>query len=338
MRTIGFFNNKGGVGKTSLVYHVAWMLSEMSRRVIAVDLDPQANLTSMFLSEEELEDIWEEQNRRITVYDVISPQFRGTGDIETPHIRPIPDPNMPIFGPGKIGLLVGDLRLSLIEDDLSDSWPRCQNGEERPFRVMSAFTRTIANAGEQHEADIALVDVGPNLGALNRAALLACDYVVVPLGADLFSLQGLRNMGPTMRRWRETWSEARSKNPDQSLVLPSGTMRPIGYVAMRYSTTESRPARAYAKWIRRMPKQYREFILNDQNAVESDPESDPYRLATLKDYRSLMPLAQEARKPMFLLRAGDGAFGGHQQAVLKCYGDFQTLTENILLKSDEGAS
>lgn len=332
MRIIGFFNNKGGVGKTSLVYHVAWMLSDLNHRVIAVDLDPQANLTSMFLSEERLEQIWDDKNRNITIHDAVSPQFRGTGDIQSPHIEKINNLSYPLF-PDSIGLLVGDLELSRIEDTLSDAWPRCQNSEERAFRVMSAFARTIAAAGEAHRAEIALVDVGPNLGALNRAALLACDYVVVPLGADLFSLQGLRNMGPTMRGWRGTWDEAKSKNPNKNLVLPEGKMQPIGYVVMRFSTSESRPARAYAKWITRMPQQYREFILDEQNAAESDPESDPNRLATLKDYRSLMPLAQEARKPMFLLRPADGAFGGHQQAVSGCYADFKRLTRKILEKT-----
>ena len=58
MKTVAFFNNKGGVGKTTLVYHLAWMLSQLGKRVLVVDLDPQANLTSMFLAEEELEHIW----------------------------------------------------------------------------------------------------------------------------------------------------------------------------------------------------------------------------------------------------------------------------------------
>lgn len=51
MKTIAFFNNKGGVGKTTLVYHLAAMIAERGERVLAVDLDPQANLTSMFLPE-----------------------------------------------------------------------------------------------------------------------------------------------------------------------------------------------------------------------------------------------------------------------------------------------
>ena len=54
MKCITVFNNKGGVGKTSLVYHLAWMYDELDYNVLVADLDPQANLTSMFLDDDEL--------------------------------------------------------------------------------------------------------------------------------------------------------------------------------------------------------------------------------------------------------------------------------------------
>ncbi len=54
MTSIAVFNNKGGVGKTSLVYHLAWMYSELGWNVLAADFDPQANLTSMFLEDDEV--------------------------------------------------------------------------------------------------------------------------------------------------------------------------------------------------------------------------------------------------------------------------------------------
>lgn len=319
MKTIGLFNNKGGVGKTSLVYHLAWMLSDIELKVIAADLDPQANLTSLFLDEEQLERIWQ-ADPGVTIFDAVSPQFRGTGDIVSPHIEVVED---------NLGLLVGDLKLSRLEDQLSDAWPRCANGEERAFRVMSTFFRTIAAAGNKFDADVALIDVGPNLGALNRTVLLGCDFVVVPLGADLFSLQGLRNMGPTLRDWRSRWRDFRQRNPDQGIALPMGEMTPAGYVVMRHSVQAGRPARAFGRWMARIPEAYHHDVLDEQSPAPDRVDSDPECLAVLKDYRSLMPLAQEARKPMFKLRPADGAFGGHQKAVQDCAADFNKLARSI---------
>ena len=57
MKIITFFNNKGGVGKTTTVYHIAWMLKELNYQVLAVDLDPQCNLSSIFLPTERMEEI-----------------------------------------------------------------------------------------------------------------------------------------------------------------------------------------------------------------------------------------------------------------------------------------
>lgn len=320
MKTIGFFNNKGGVGKTSLVYHVAWMLARKGMPTLAVDLDPQANLTAMLLDEDRLETLWE-TTPKPTIHGAVSPQFRGVGDIAVPHVEEITD---------DLSLLIGDLELSRLEDDLSAAWPRCANGDERSFRVMSAFSRTIDKAATIARARLALVDVGPNLGALNRTALLGCDFIVVPLGADLFSLQGLRNMGPTMRDWRRTWENWRPYNPDRDLALPTGTMAAVGYVVMRHSVQHGRPARAFGRWMSRIPGRYRESILNDESDFTGDIAADPHCLAVLKDYRSLMPLAQEARKPMFALKPADGAFGGHQAAVHDCWLDFSRLTDRIL--------
>jgi cellulose biosynthesis protein BcsQ len=91
MKTVAFFNNKGGVGKTSLVYHLAWMFAEHGVKTLAVDLDPQANLTAMFLNESRLERLWPDGDHPDTVYGAISPILRGTGDIHAPHIERILD-------------------------------------------------------------------------------------------------------------------------------------------------------------------------------------------------------------------------------------------------------
>jgi cellulose biosynthesis protein BcsQ len=318
MKTIAFFNNKGGVGKTSLVYHLAWMFADHGIKTLAVDLDPQANLTAMFLDEDRLEQLWPDGEHPDTVYGAIRPILRGTGDIAAPHIEKIT---------GKLGLIPGDLGLSRFEDKLSDAWPRCQLGDESAFRTMTAFHRLVQHGVEQG-AELILIDVGPNLGAINRSALIASDQVCLPLAPDLFSLQGLKNLGPTLREWRAVWSDLLDKAP-VDLPVPKGAMQPVGYIVMQHGILDSRPVKAYKRWMDRIPSIYREVVMNEDFQFSPTVAQDPYCLSLLKHYRSLMPMAMEARKPIFFLKSADGAIGAHIEAVRSCYDDFQKLACKI---------
>lgn len=317
---VAFFNNKGGVGKTSLVYHLAWMYADLGVRVVAVDLDPQANLTAAFLDEDRLAMLWSENNARQTIWGAIQPLLRGVGDVHQPHLELIDD---------RLVLLVGDLALSGFEDQLSEVWPKCLDGDERSFRVISAFWRVMQQAAESHRADLILMDLGPNLGAINRAALISSDSVVVPLSPDLFSLQGLRNLGPRLRRWREEWQQRLKKNPATDLRLPSGVIAPIGYIVVQHSIRLDRPVKAYQRWIAQIPSVYLNEVLNENSDASQSITDDPNNLSLMKHYQSLMPLAQEAHKPMFKLKPADGASGAHVYAVQKVYEDFKLLAIKI---------
>ncbi len=319
MNSITFFNNKGGVGKTSLVYHSAWMFTELGYKTLAVDLDPQSNLSIMALDEDRLEVLWPDDNHPKTMFGAVQPLFGGTGDIKPAHIELLSD---------TLGLIVGDLALSRIEDDLSTEWPRCLEGRERAFRVTTAFWRVIQEAATRHCADVVLMDVGPNLGAINRAALVASTHVVVPVAPDLFSLQGLRNLGPTLRQWRDTWMQALPKAPASIGPPPSGQMAPTGYVLMQHAERLGRPTKAYAKWQQRLPLAYRESVLGIEEG-QAQPVPDPNQIQRIKHYRSLMPMAMEARKPMFGLKPSDGAIGAHQANVQQCQSDFEQLAKEL---------
>ena len=324
MRTIAFFNNKGGVGKTTLVYHLAWMYAELGVSVVAADLDPQANLSAMFLEEERLEELWPDGDHPESILGSVSPILRGLGDVREPHVERITD---------NLGLVVGDLGLSGFEARLSSAWPDCLDRDEAAFRTESAFHRTILEAAEAQEADVVLIDVGPNLGAINRAAIIAASSVVFPLAPDLFSLQGLRNLGPTLRDWRNEWRDRLDRRPDDpDLSLPSADITPAGYVVMQHAVRSGRPVKAYQKWMARIPGVYHQEALGRADGNAASTETDAECLATLKHYRSLMPMAQEARKPMFHLRAADGALGGHIHAVQECYEDFRNLAKSIAAK------
>ena len=319
---ITFFNNKGGVGKTSLVYHLSWMFGEMGKRVIALDLDPQANLTAAFLDEDQLEAMWEDQSGCTTIFRAVQPLTK-VGDIEEPVLRSIS---------GRLHLIAGDVALARFEEALSREWPdSLGNNPYRPFRVLTAFWQVAQTAARRVQADFIFVDVGPNLGAINRSALIASDFVVIPLGADLFSLQGLKNLGPTLRDWRSEWTQRLQRNLNLDFFLPQASMRPLGYIIQQHSVRLSRPVKAYDRWVNRVPGVYRESVLQ-QSSVDGTPATDVNCLATLKHYRSLIPMAQEARKPIFKMAPADGAIGSHALAVQEAFADFQTLAAKILEK------
>lgn len=323
MKTIAFFNNKGGVGKTSLVYHLCWMFADLGIKVVAADLDPQANLTSMFLDEDRLEELWPDDDHPQTILGSIKPILKGTGDILEPHLENITD---------NISLIPGDLGLSTFEDKLSDAWPRCLDRKEDSFRIVSSFYRIIDQAASRQQAQVVLIDVGPNLGAINRAVIIASDFVTIPLAPDLFSLQGLKNLGPTLRDWRDGWGERLVKKPPVGLNLPVGDMSPVGYVIMQHAVRADRPVKAYQKWMNRIPLIYREYVLAELMDEKPSLSNDEHCLSLLKNYRSLMPLAMEARKPMFSLKPADGASGAHVSYVEGCFKDFRTLAKAILDK------
>ena len=324
-----FFNNKGGVGKTSLVFHLAWMLSEMGKNVVAIDLDPQANLTSAFLSADDLEILWDPDDispRRSTIYQCVRPLME-VGDIIAPQTQQITS---------RLHLVPGDLGLAGFEDFLSQEWPNALGSANlyRPFRILSSFWQVAQMAARQHSADIILADVGPNLGAINRSALIGTDHVVIPLAADLFSLQGLRNLGPTLRAWRADWTKRVDNWAAPAFPLPAGSMKPVGYILMQHSERLSRPVLAYKKWADRIPSTYQQSVLNQTTSPKIQP-IDGNCLARLKHYRSLVPMAQEVRKPIFHLSTADGAIGSHSYAVKDALSDFKALAVAILDRIDK---
>ncbi len=322
MKTITFFNNKGGVGKTTTVYHVSWMLSELGIKTIAIDLDPQSNLTSMFLTDERLEEIYEKETPT-TILDAINPIVNGDPAIPV-HIEEIND---------DLGLILGNLALSTFEDTLSDAWLKCLNGEIYSFRITSIFKTIIDEAAKRFNAEIVLIDVGPNLGAINRAVTIGSDYIIMPVASDLFSLQGIKNLGTTLNRWKRQWQQRVALKPSNlNIAIPTNKVNPVGYIVMQYSAKESRPVKSYLKWANRIPNIFNEYVLNILDINISSVDSDPNCIALLKHFRSLAPMSMEAHKPIFLLKPSDGAIGAHAYAVQNSFTEFKKLTQSILKK------
>lgn len=334
--TIAFLGNKG-VGKTSLVYHLAWMYTDLGMRVVVADLDPQADITAMFLTEERLAQLWPDGAHPLTIFGCVRSLRKEMGDIGVPHleyIRSSPEEAelFPINEePTPLALLPGDILLSEFENQLSEAWLECMRDNKHAFRVTSAFWRIMRNAAHLHQADLILTDLGSNLGAINRSALIAADYVIIPLIPDIFSLQGLRCLGSARRRWQARWNECLRHHPAEDSEFPSGSMHPLGYIVLQHSERLSRP---FQRQTDRIPEAYRTYLLDESGKPDISVRDDPLCLALLKNYRSLMPLAYEARKPIFHLKVADGAIGSLFGVTQQGYKDFKQLALKIAGKID----
>lgn len=301
MRTLAFFNLKGGVGTTTLVHHLAWMFHELGVRAVAIDLDPQASLTEAFLTAEELQDLWLGEPGPRTVLGALGPLLAGHGTPEEPVLW---------GGDDRPALLPGHLGLSRFEQVHAEAG-------DVALQILTGVEQVAGRAGWKCGADLVLLDPGPGLGLWHRAAVLASDHVILPLGADLYSLQGLQIVGPLHAEWRKSCGEVK---PHQ--------MQPLGYVLLERALQGNRPFKASPRWIERIPAIYHQKILGRPPGTPP-PEPDPHQLATFRYFPGLAFLAQEARKPMFLLKPADGAVGGLVEAVFDCYRDFKALALRI---------
>ncbi len=323
MKSLVLFNNKGGVGQTTLIFHIAHMASRMGLKTIAMDYDPQSNLSAVLMGDEALVEAWERPEPEArTVVSCVDPVRRGVGVIRAPALTPIAE---------DLWLLPGHLTLSRFEQTLAEEWAKIfAMDNERALLVTTALATLVESAAKAVPggADLVLIDAGPSLGALNRAALLACDAVVIPLAPDLFSLQGLKNVGPTLRAWRSDWSTARIRSPQLCASLPDHRFEPAGYIVQQHLARVDRLPPGHQRWSSQIPSVYMEYVL-DRSGDAPDMEHDPSCVALVKHFASLVPLAQQARKPMFDLKRADGIGGGQIQSVAQCRAVFMSIVREL---------
>lgn len=168
MRSIAFINQKGGVGKTTSAVNVAAALAREGRRVLLVDLDPQAHASQHLGVELDRDEP--------SVYDVL---VRGTRIADV--AREV-DERLTLV-PSHIDLVASDV-------ELSDQ----ANREEILARAL---------APHHDQFDILVIDCAPSLGVLTMNALAAVEEVIIPLQPHFFALQGLGKLFETVTLVRE---------------------------------------------------------------------------------------------------------------------------------------
>jgi chromosome partitioning protein len=172
-RVIAFANQKGGVGKTSTVANLAAVLSQDSL-VLAIDADPQGNLTQAFG--------YNPDTLEITLYNVLIERKA----LEKAILNPVLNQN-------NLSLVGANLELAAVEHQLAGAVAR----EMRLRQVLDPYLSHY---------DYVLIDCPPALGLLTLNALTSALEVIVPVDVGVFSLRGVAKLVDTI-------AEVRTVNP-----------------------------------------------------------------------------------------------------------------------------
>lgn len=327
MKIISIFNNKGGVGKTTYLFHLAHLLERAGKTVLIVDLDSQCNASAYALDEAELERSWR-ADRGNSIWNAIERVYSGMGDIRQRRPSNI-NPTYP-----NLYLVPGDIALSNYEDRLGDTWNSAKGGDEPALRVQSAIYRYILWCAREVNADIVMLDLGPNLGSLNRAVLSGSDYFIVPMSPDLFSIRGTENLGNKLVLWRQNWDQCNQSWRGNNLEIPTGKPTFLGYVMQQHNVRQNDTGmtRGWGIFGGRVEQAVQENIIDKlrPNGQVHDWGDNNWNLGQIPNLHSLVPYSLEARKPVFDCNGADGLTGAHISRARDSRQHFSPIVQKIL--------
>ena len=159
-RIIAIANQKGGVGKTTTAINLAACLAEKGKRVLAIDMDSQGNMTSgLGVEKDELEN---------TIYETLIGEC-NIGDSTLLDIFP------------NLSLVPSSRNLAGVEVDFID--------QDKPQQILKGIVRNL-----RKKFDFIVIDCPPALGMLTINAMTAADTVIVPIQCEFYALEGLSQL------------------------------------------------------------------------------------------------------------------------------------------------
>lgn len=323
MKSISVFNNKGGVGKTTLTYHVGYSLSELGYRVLMIDADPQCNLTIYSLDQNKIHNIWSEEDRFIdvgfesskkemssrkfndflgsprSVHLLLKPTEEGTGDIDV-----LPPP---VKLSKTLDILPGRLTLHLYEEKIAERWAGTYRGDPLAIRTVTKLRELGQRYAEHYGYDFIIFDTSPSLGSLNKVVISTVDGFFIPASPDLFSLYGIRNIGKSLGLWKAEFNiiyklisdEKRNSFPKNFVTLLGYTI----YNAKKYSGVNNKwdLAHAHFNYAKQIPKTIRKHLSEDlRSHLSSELLDRPIGDTSVMHTHNTFPaMAQHYHVPMW---------------------------------------
>jgi cellulose biosynthesis protein BcsQ len=335
MISIAMFNNKGGVGKTTLTNNIASFISERrQKRVLVVDCDPQCNSTQLLMGEEYARELYWNGNSETsvtTISQILQPIEDGDSNINN-KIVPIKSSQTRF----NVDLIPGSPKLSIIEDRLGAAWHELKGGDIGGIRKTNWNTFLLSALKDNY--DYIFYDLGPSLGSINRSVLIGCDCFLTPMGTDIFSILGIRNIAEWLDSWLSLYDnslllcEQRSSGSLEKFSIPKQVKIKYGYVGytiQQYITKSyggvRRPTKAYEEIINSVPDEIERSL---GRFLKKNLAKEDLKLGDVPHLYSLIPLAQSNSSPLLKLKGSDGLVGSQFKQVQ----DYESILNEIINK------
>ena len=251
MKQIAVFNHKGGVAKTTMTFHLSWMLASLGKSTMMVDCDPQCNLTGLFLGDLDVNDYpfnSSDPRHPKNIRDAVRPAFESRPYmIEAAQLFQSKIQSDLYLLPGHVGLSEYESQLA-VAHELSNTLSALQN-------IPGALHHVIRETGNSHSVEFAIVDMSPSLGAINQNILMTSDAFIVPMAPDLFSSMALRSLSSVLPKWAE-WRKRAANNTilkSADYPFPDTTPKYLGSTVQNFrkrsrNKQEAKPTEAFQRW------------------------------------------------------------------------------------------
>lgn len=365
VKILSVFNNKGGVGKTTLTFHLAHALAEKGNKVLLLDADPQCNLTIYSMEVEKIHKIWDDENECVSLgveeyrkkatkskqellnnstrslHYLLQPTIDGTGEYE--RLSP------PHRISTNLHLIPGRLSLHEFEEKVSSRWSDAYRGDALAIRTITRVRNIAQDYARRYKYNYVIIDTSPSLGSLNKTIISTVDGFFVPAAPDMFSLYGIRNIGASLRKWHEEFeiiyklisTEKRKLFPEQFVQFLGYTI----YNARKYTKVSSKwnLAQAHLKYALEIPNIIDEYISEDIRKKISDSElSDPIGGESIMHSHNTFPtLAQHYRVPMWKIpglkkldKDHQNTVNGQKPDILRTQNKYAEFAEALIKRVD----
>lgn len=351
-KTICLFNHKGGVSKTTTTFNLGWVLADMDKTVLIVDLDSQCNLTGLVLGYNAIDDEhmagFYESRAHLTMRPIVSALIDG---VPPEQFVEQDKGNVVTTAHEKLFLLPGHLDTSELDSQISVSL-KIAPGIPATRNIPASLPKALQLISDKVGADYTLYDLSPNIGGLNEAILMSSDYFIVPTSPDYFCLQAVSSLEKTIPKWHDEIEQFKKVNRFDSRTYPiKNKPQFLGTIQQRYRPRYDKPGKSFQNWIdtirgaingRLVPVLEEIDCVTPRAAVQEVLEGtdlSPYDLAYISDFNSLIAISQQLSKPIFALTDTEihdtGKVFGYAEETMKQSRDkflevFRDLGERIV--------